>query len=228
RRHGVRRHLHSLDWLEDSMFLLTRRLMLSCSAVALTAALVGCSSDSLADTPETSTVTVTVPVPADGLPTESTGGTTDDTEPSTGQQSTEPEPGPLPVSAFAEGSGSSFGTPSGQIQCRVTSSTLACQTRGRPHTVATDSLCKILLGQEQSRTDLFGYLEGGTLPCATVSQGEAYLSPHTLQYGQRVAFQLDQGIAVTCGSATEGLTCTDTDPSNGAGFFLSVDSFTQL
>ncbi|MDV6261039.1 hypothetical protein [Rhodococcoides yunnanense] len=171
------------------------------------------------------TVTSTSP---NASPTGSGAVATDDTGLGTGQKSTEPETGPLPISAFEEGSGYSFGTPSSQIQCRVSSSTLACQTRGRPHTVVTDSLCKIYLGQEQSRADLFGYLEGGTLPCATVSQGEAYQSPHTLPYGQRVTFQLDQGIAVTCGSATDGITCTDTDPSNGAGFFLSVDSFTQL
>ncbi|MDI9932776.1 hypothetical protein QM588_20350 [Rhodococcus sp. IEGM 1354] len=94
--------------------------------------------------------------------------------------------------------------------------------------MTTDSLCKIYLGQEQSRADLFGYLEGGMLPCATVTQGEAYQSPHTLQYGRQVTFPLDQGISVTCGSEIDGLTCTDTDRSNGAGFFLSVDSFTQL
>jgi hypothetical protein len=210
------------------MFLHTRRLTLSIGAVAFTAALAGCSSDSPADTSEASTVTVTGPVSTDASPTESGATATDDTGPSTGQQSTEPDTETVPVLAFEEGSGYSFGTPSGQIQCRVSASTLACQTRGHPHTVTTDSLCKIYLGQEQGRADLFGYLEGGTLPCATVTQGEAYQSPHTLQYGQQTTFPLDQGIAVTCGSAIDGLTCTDTDPSNGAGFFLSVDSFTQL
>ncbi len=209
------------------MFLLIRRLVLAVGAVALTTALAGCSADSPADTADTSTVTVTAPS-TDASPTAPGGTATDNAEPSTGQQSSEPGTEALPVSAFEEGSGYSFGTPSSQIQCRVTSSTLGCQTRGHPHTVTTDSLCKIYLGQEQSRADLFGYLEGGTLPCATVIQGEAYQSPHTLQYGQQVTFPLDQGISVTCGSAIDGLTCTDTDRSNGAGFFLSVDSFTQL
>ncbi|TFI43539.1 hypothetical protein E4P29_11050 [Rhodococcus sp. 1R11] len=209
------------------MLLRIRRLAPLCGVVALTAAVAGCSTDSPTAAPATSTntVAVTSSAPASASPAEPGTGAAD---PTADQQTTEPDVGTLPISAFGEEAGYSFGTPSGQIQCRASSSTLACQTRGRPHTVTTDSLCKILLGQEQGRVDLFGYLEGGTLPCATVSQGEAYQSPHTLQYGQRVIFQLDQGIAVTCASAMDGITCTDTDPSNGAGFFLSVDLFTQL
>ncbi|MDV6275524.1 hypothetical protein R3Q06_18670 [Rhodococcus erythropolis] len=187
----------------------------------------GCSSDSPADAPANSIATVTSADRTGSPPTES-GAATAVTGSGAGQPPPETETATLQISAFAEGSGYSFGTPSGQIQCRVTSSTLACQTRGRPHTVTSNSLCKIRLGEEQGRADLFGYLEGGTLPCATVTQGEVYVSPHTLGYGQRVTFELTQGIAVTCGSATDGLTCTDTDYSNGVGFFLSVDTFTQL
>lgn len=213
--------------LEVSMFTFTGREVLVCAAVALTALVAGCSLDSPAGAPATSITTV---APSDGTgppPSESDAATVDG---GSGRPpiETAPEAASLPLSAFVEGSGYSFGTPSSQIQCRVSSSTLACQTRGRPHTVMTDSLCKIRLGDEQGRADLFGYLEGGTLPCPTVTQGEVYVSPHTLGYGQRVTFELTQGIAVTCGSATDGLTCTDTDPSNGAAFFLSVDSFTQL
>jgi len=122
----------------------------------------------------------------------------------------------------------SFGTPSGQIQCRVVDGTLACQTGGRPHTVANDALCGFYPGVEQGRTSRFGYFQGGPQPCATIIQGVGFMSPHTLAYGQSVTAELRSGRTVTCTSAVEGLTCTQAGGTGPRGFFLSVDTFTVL
>ena len=122
----------------------------------------------------------------------------------------------------------SFRTPSGQIQCRVVDGTLACQTEGRAHTVANDALCGFYPGVEQGNTSRFGYFQGGPKPCATIIQGEGFMSPHTLAYGQSVTAELPSGRTVTCTSAVEGLTCTQAGGTGPRGFFLSVDTFTVL
>jgi hypothetical protein len=122
----------------------------------------------------------------------------------------------------------SFGTPSGQIQCRVVGGTLACQTEGRSHTVADDALCGFYPGVEQGNTSRFGYFQGGPQPCATIIQGDGFNSPHTLAYGESVSAELPSGRTVTCTSAVEGLTCTEAGGTEPRGFFLSVDTFTLL
>ncbi len=122
----------------------------------------------------------------------------------------------------------SFGTPSGQIQCRVVDGTLACQTGEHQHTVADDALCGFYPGVEQGRTSRFGYFQGGPKPCATIIQGDGFNSPHTLAYGESATAELPSGRTVTCTSAVEGLTCTESGGTEPRGFFLSVDTFTLL
>ena len=134
-----------------------------------------------------------------------------------------------PLSDFTDGPFYSFGTPSGQIQCRVVDGTLACQTQEHPHTVAEGALCGFYPGVEQGETRRFGYLEDApNQPCATIIQGDGFDSPHTLAYGQSVTAELSAGRTVTCTSAVEGLTCTQTGGTGARGFFLSIDSFTVL
>jgi hypothetical protein len=133
-----------------------------------------------------------------------------------------------PLLDFADGSYYSFGTPSGQIQCRVLDAELICQTERRSHTVAESALCGFYPGVEQSRTRRFGYFTSRPQPCATIIQGDGFNSPHTLAYGQTVTAELSPGRIVTCTSAVDGLTCTQAGDAGPRGFFLSVDSFTVL
>ena len=120
----------------------------------------------------------------------------------------------------------SFGTPSGQIQCRVVDGSLACQTDEHPHTVAESALCGFYPGEEQGRARRFGFLEQRPTPCATIIQGDGFRSPHTLAYGEAVSADLSPGRTVTCSSAVEGLTCTLAGGTGPRGFVLSVDAFT--
>jgi hypothetical protein len=82
--------------------------------------------------------------------------------------------------------------------------------------------------EEHSRAVRFGFFNDRPQPCATIIQGDGFRSPHTLDYGQSVAFQVPEGRTVTCASAVEGLTCTQVGGSGTASFFLSIDSFTVL
>ena len=138
-----------------------------------------------------------------------------------------PTAAPLPASDFVEEEWHSFATPSKRIQCRAVDRSFACQTEDA-HTVATSDLCGFYPGIEQGRAVRFGFFNDRPEPCATIVQGDGFHSPHTLGYGQSVAFQLPTGRTVTCASAVEGLTCTQVGGPGGKGFFLSADSFTLL
>lgn len=134
---------------------------------------------------------------------------------------------PLPASDFVEeGAGHSFATPSKGIQCRAVDHSFACQT-AYTGTVATDDVCGFYPGLEESHAARFGFFDDTPQPCATMVQGEGFHSPHTLDYGQSVAFQIPEGRTVTCSSAVDGLTCTQVGGSGGS-FFLSRDSFKVL
>jgi hypothetical protein len=132
-----------------------------------------------------------------------------------------------PLTDLADGSYYSFGTPGGQIQCRVVDGTLACQTEGRSYTVADSALCGFYPGVEQGHTRRFGFFADRPQPCATIIQGEGFNSSHTLAYGQSVTAELSPGRTVTCTSAVDGLTCTSVDGFE-RGFLLTVDSFTVI
>lgn len=181
------------------------------AGVALAAALAGCSGSSpSADAPATAS-----------------------TDPASSSAPAAPAT-PRPLSDFVEDATApgqnpfySFGTSSGQIQCRVVDGSLACQTDEHPHTVAESALCGFYPGVEQGNAVRFGFFEGAPVqPCATIIQGDGFRSPHTLAYGEAVSADLSPGRTVTCSSAVEGLTCTLAGGTGPRGFVLSVDAFT--
>lgn len=181
------------------------------AGVALAAALAGCSGSSpSADAPATASTDLA----SSSAPAAS--------------------PTPRPLSDFVEDATApgqnpfySFGTSSGQIQCRVVDGSLACQTDEHPHTVAESALCGFYPGVEQGNAVRFGFFEGAPVqPCATIIQGDGFRSPHTLAYGEAVSADLSPGRTFTCSSAVEGLTCTLAGGTGPRGFVLSVDAFT--
>ena len=137
-----------------------------------------------------------------------------------------PTPAPLPASDFVEEDWHSFATPSKRIQCRAVDHSFACQA-AYTGTVATDDVCGFYPGLEETRAARFGFFNDSPQPCATMVQGDGFHSPHTLDYGQSVAFQIPEGRTVTCSSAVDGLTCTQVGGPGGS-FFLSRDSFKVL
>jgi hypothetical protein len=191
---------------------IARHVAAAVAALALTALVAGCSSQ---DSGDGSTATASTPMGSEHTPVADT------------PDVAAPTAAALPASDFAEGSGYSFATPSKRIQCRAIDSSFVCQTEGDPHTVTTSDLCGFYPGYE-SRAVRFGFFDGSSQPCATIIQGEGFDSPHTLSYGQSVAFQLPTMRTVTCASAVEGLTCTQVGGPGAMGFFLSIDSFTVL
>ncbi|MFC7674255.1 hypothetical protein ACFQWH_14305 [Mycolicibacterium sp. GCM10028919] len=197
------------------------------AAVVLTAAMAGCSSGPEESSAASSTVPVTSSAP---IAPSATG---------TGEPGGAQAPAPAasrPLTDFVEGSSEgpqysfhSFATPSGRIQCRFVDGGLACQTGADPHTVAESALCDFYPGIEQGNAVRFGYFDGAPKqPCATIIQGDGFQSPHTLAYGQSVTAPLRSGTTVTCTSASDGLTCTQTGGTGPRGFFLSADTFTIL
>ena len=190
---------------------IARHVAAAVAALALTALVAGCSSeDSGGSTASASTPTSSEQTPVADTPDVAA-----------------PTAAALPDSDFVEGLGHSFATPSKRIQCRAVDSSFACQTEGDPQTVATNNVCGFYPGYEESRAVRFGFFDGSPQPCATIIQGDGFHSPHTLGYGQSVAFQLPKGRTVTCSSAVDGLTCTQVGGTGGK-FFLSTGSFTVL
>lgn len=201
------------------------------AAVALTAAMAGCSSGPVESSAAASTVPVTSSAPSVPSATGSGSGT--------GGPGGAQAPAPAasrPLSDFVDNvpegpqySFYSFATPSGRIQCRFVDGGLACQTGEYPHTVADSALCGFYPGIEQGRAVRFGFFDGApNQPCATIIQGDGFQSPHTLAYGQSVTATLRSGLTVTCTSARDGLTCTQAGGTGPRGFFLSADTFTIL
>ena len=197
------------------------------AAVVVTAVMAGCSSGPEESSAASSTVPVTSSAP---IAPSATG---------TGEPGGAQAPAPAasrPLTDFVEGSPEgpqysfhSFATPSGRIQCRFVDGGLACQTGEDPHTVAEGALCDFYPGIEQGNAVRFGYFDGAPKqPCATIIQGDGFQSPHTLAYGQSVTAPLRSGTTVTCTSASDGLTCTQTVGTGPRGFFLSADTFTIL
>jgi hypothetical protein len=185
---------------------IARHVAAAVAALALTAMVAGCSSE---DTAYGSTATASTPTSSEQTPVADA---------------------PLPASDFVEEDWHSFATPSKRIQCRAVDHSFACQTGEDPHAVPADIVCGFYPGveEEQSRAVRFGFFNDRPQPCATIIQGDGFESPHTLDYGQSVAFELPTGRTVTCASAVEGLTCTQVGGPGGKGFFLSTDSFTVL
>lgn len=185
---------------------IARHVAAAVAPLALTAMVAGCSSE---DTAYGSTATASTPTSSEQTPVADA---------------------PLPASDFVEEDWHSFATPSKRIQCRAVDHSFACQTGEDPHAVPADIVCGFYPGveEEQSRAVRFGFFNDRPQPCATIIQGDGFESPHTLDYGQSVAFELPTGRTVTCASAVEGLTCTQVGGPGGKGFFLSTDSFTVL
>ena len=194
---------------------IARHVAAAVAALALTATVVGCSSE---DTAHGSTATASTPTNSEQTPV------------ADAPDVAAPTAAPLPASDFVEEDWHSFATPSKRIQCRAVDHSFACQTGEDPHTVPADIVCGFYPGveEEQSRAVRFGFFNDRPQPCATIIQGDGFQSPHTLDYGQSVAFQLPTGRTVTCASAVEGLTCTQAGGPGARGFFLSTDSFTVL
>lgn len=192
---------------------IARHVAAAVATLALTAMVAGCSSE---DTARGSTATASTPTSSGQAPVEA--------------PDAAPTAAPLPASDFVEKDWHSFATPSGRIQCRAVDRSFACQTGDDPHAVPADIVCGFYPGveEEQSRAVRFGFFSDHPQPCATIIQGDGFQSPHTLDYGQSVAFQLPTGRTVTCASAVEGLTCTQVGWPGGRGFFLSTDSFRVL
>jgi hypothetical protein len=176
------------------------------AALALTTLVAGCSSENF----DGSTATASTPASSEQTPVADTPDVA----------------APLPASDFVEEDWHSFATPSKRIQCRAVDHSFACQT-AYAGTVATDDVCGFYPSLEESRAARFGFFVDSPQPCATMVQGDGFHSPHTLDYGQRVAFQVPEGRTVTCSSAIDGLTCTQVGGSGGS-FFLSKDSFRVL
>lgn len=133
-----------------------------------------------------------------------------------------------PLTDFAEESYYSFKTLGDQLECRIVSASLACQTRGRAYTVADSALCGFYpLDVEQGNANRFGFFRGGPEPCATIVQGVGFHSPHTLASGQAVTAELMPGRLVTCTAADDALTCRSAEEGSGArSFVLTLDTFT--
>jgi hypothetical protein len=212
------------------------RTHLNALAVAL-AAVAGCSPEPGESVDGASTVSPVI-VTSSTLSTPSAAGSTAG---GSGGQGGTPAPAPSspatsrPLSDFADGSADwpyySFGTPSGvlfegHIQCRVVDGSLFCHTEGHSYPVADDALCGSYPGLEKNHAQSFELRSNG--PCATIIQGEGFISPHTLAYGQSVTAELSSGRTVTCTSTIDGLTCTQTGGTGPRGFLLTVDSFTIL
>ena len=197
---------------------IARHVAAAVAALALTAMGAGCSSE---DTSHGSTATASTPTSSEQTPVEA---------PDVVAPTAAPTAAPLPASDFIEEDWHSFATPSGRIQCRAVDRSFACQTGEDPHTVPADIVCGFYPGVEEEHTHAvrFGFFSDRPQPCATIIQGDGFQSPHTLDYGQSVAFQLPTGRTVTCASAVEGLTCTQVGWPGGKGFFLSADSFKVL
>ena len=202
---------------------IARHVAAAVAALALTALMAGCSSEDSSNGPTAAAST----------PTSSAATSTASAAPPTGSEQTSVADtpavaAPLPASDFVEEDWHSFATPSKRIQCRAVDNSFACQTGEDPHTVPADIVCGFYPGveEEQSRAVRFGFFNDRPQPCATIIQGDGFHSPHTLDYGQSVAFQLPTGRTVTCSSAAEGLTCTQAGGPGTMGFFLSRDSFT--
>lgn len=190
---------------------IARHVAAAAAALALTGMVAGCSSE---DTAHGSTTSASTPMSSEQTPVADTPNVA----------------APRPASDFVEEDWHSFATPSKRIQCRAVDQSFVCQTGEDPHAVPADIVCGFYPGveQEQSRAVRFGFFNDRPQPCATIIQGDGFQSPHTLEYGQSVAFQLPTGRTVTCSSAVDGLTCTQVGGPGGNGFFLSRDTFTVL
>ena len=187
---------------------IARHVAAAVAALALTAMVAGCSSE---NTAHGSTATASTPTSSEQTPVADAPDVA----------------APLPASDFVEEDWHSFATPSKRIQCRAVGHSFACQT-AFTGTVATDDVCGFYSGLEESRAARFGFFNDRPQPCATMVQGVGFHSPHTLDYGQSVAFQIPEGRTVTCSSAVDGLTCTQVGGPGTTGFFLSIDTFRVL
>lgn len=207
------------------MIQIARHVAAAVAALALTGLVAGCSSKDSGDgstaSAATQTSSASTSTGSASTPTASAQTSVADT-PSV----VAPTAAPLPASDFVEEDWHSFATPTKRIQCRAVDHSFACQT-AYTGTVATDDVCGFYPGLEESRAARFGFFGDSPQPCATMVQGDGFHSPHTLDYGQSVAFQIPEGRTVTCSSAVDGLTCTQVGGSGGS-FFLSRDSFKVL